>query len=118
MDQLIFERLTNCSAVQAASSEEQPEIRSLPGSGYTVVFDPLDGSSIIGANFAVGTIFGIWPGGSPVGCAGRQQAAAAYAVYGPQTLMVWAIPKVGVVHKGELRGTKLVHGNGNTSKPR
>ena len=30
--------------------------------GYSVAFDPLDGSSIVDANFAVGTIVGIWPG--------------------------------------------------------
>ncbi|GIL86148.1 hypothetical protein Vretimale_13829 [Volvox reticuliferus] len=100
VDHLIFERLASCSTVQGAGSEEQPEIRTLPGSGYTVVFDPLDGSSIIGANFAVGTIFGIWPGGSPVGRAGRQQSAAVYAVYGPQTILVWAKPRAGesIVH--------------------
>jgi hypothetical protein len=28
---------------------------------FQVVFDPLDGSSIVGANFAVGSIFGIYP---------------------------------------------------------
>lgn len=27
---------------------------------YIVTFDPLDGSSIIGSNFTVGTIFGVW----------------------------------------------------------
>ena len=31
------------------------------GSEYIVTFDPLDGSSIIGTNFSVGSIFGIWP---------------------------------------------------------
>ncbi len=93
VDKLIFERLAACPAVQAAASEEQPEVRPLPGSGYSVVFDPLDGSSILGANFAVGSIFGVWPGGSPVGRCGRDQAAAAYAVYGPQTILVWARPK-------------------------
>ena len=59
-----------------------------------VAFDPLDGSSIIGANFAVGSIFGIWPG-TMLGSTGRDQAAAAYAVYGPQTLLVWSRPKQG-----------------------
>ncbi|KAG2450879.1 hypothetical protein HYH02_004712 [Chlamydomonas schloesseri] len=93
VDRLIFERLASCSAVEGAGSEEQPEIKTLPGQGYTVVFDPLDGSSIMGANFAVGTIFGVWPGGTPVGRQGRQQAAAAYAVYGPQTILVWARPR-------------------------
>lgn len=32
------------------------------GKGYSVAFDPLDGSSIIDTNFAVGTIWGVWPG--------------------------------------------------------
>ncbi|KAG2494223.1 hypothetical protein HYH03_007579 [Edaphochlamys debaryana] len=102
VDRLIFERLASCSAVQGAASEEQPELKPLPGRGYTVVFDPLDGSSIMGANFAVGTIFGIWPGGSPVGRAGRRQAAAAYAVYGPQTILVWARPKAGSTAAAEV----------------
>jgi hypothetical protein len=60
-----------------------------------VAFDPLDGSSIVGANFSVGSIFGIWPGTGLVGRTGRQQAAAAYAVYGPRTLLVWARPEAG-----------------------
>ena len=57
-----------------------------------VAFDPLDGSSIVGANFAVGAIFGIWPGRRLLGVTSRQQAAAAYAVYGPRTTLVLASP--------------------------
>ena len=37
-------------------------IDPMGGKGYSVAFDPLDGSSIIDTNFAVGTIWGIWPG--------------------------------------------------------
>lgn len=37
-DRIIFCRLAECSSVQAASSEEQPEIVALPGTGYTVGF--------------------------------------------------------------------------------
>jgi fructose-1,6-bisphosphatase len=57
---------------------------------YSVAFDPLDGSSIVGANFAVGSIFGIWRGATPLGQTGRAQAAAVYSVYGPRTLLVVA----------------------------
>jgi len=60
-----------------------------------VAFDPLDGSSIIDANFAVGSIFGVWPGSTPLGSTGAQQAAAAYSVYGPRTLLVIARPGTG-----------------------
>ena len=47
---------------QVASSEENPEEISMGGKGYSVAFDPLDGSSIFDTGFAVGTICGIWPG--------------------------------------------------------
>lgn len=57
-----------------------------------VAFDPLDGSSIFDANFAVGTIFGVWPGSTPLGQTGRDQVAAAYSVYGPRTLLILAVP--------------------------
>ena len=36
IDRMMFERLRACSAVEAASSEEQPDIIQLPGRGYTV----------------------------------------------------------------------------------
>lgn len=49
----VFEELRACGVVELASSEEQPVDTELGGSGYSVAFDPLDGSSIIGANWAV-----------------------------------------------------------------
>lgn len=55
-----------------------------------MAFDPLDGSSIIDTNFAVGTIFGVWPGSRLVGVSGRELAAAGMAVYGPRTTMTIA----------------------------
>eukprot|EP00887_Chlorella_sp_A99_P000768 scaffold5.g768.t1 len=55
--------------------------------GYSVAWDPLDGSSIIGANWAVGSVFGVWPGDWLV--------AAAYAVHGPKTVLVLARPVAG-----------------------
>eukprot|EP00775_Hariotina_reticulata_P012568 gene12568-12700_t len=54
-DDIIFKHLRNCPAVESASSEEQSDIIPTGGRGYTVAFDPLDGSSIFGANFAEGT---------------------------------------------------------------
>lgn len=49
----VFDALRACSAVAVASSEEQPRDVDLGGSGYSVAWDPLDGSSIVGANWAV-----------------------------------------------------------------
>jgi fructose-1,6-bisphosphatase len=34
-----------------------------PKGEYTVCWDPLDGSSIVDNNWAVGTMIGIWQGG-------------------------------------------------------
>ncbi|DBA78808.1 TPA: hypothetical protein ACH3X1_008704 [Trebouxia sp. C0004] len=95
-DEVVFNHLRSCGMVKSASSEEQTECQDLGGHGYSVAFDPLDGSSIVGANFAVGSIFGIWPGDELIGRRGNEQAAAVYAVYGPRTVLVVAWP-----HKGE-----------------
>lgn len=38
-----------------------------------MAFDPLDGSSVVGANWAVGSIFGVFPGRHFLGRTGREQ---------------------------------------------
>lgn len=70
-----------------------------------MAFDPLDGSSIVDANFAVGSIFGIWRGATPLGQTGRQQVAAAYSVYGPKTLLVLALPSGNTSSSGACRSS-------------
>lgn len=59
--------------------------------GFSVAFDPLDGSSIVDTNFTVGTIFGVWPGDKLTGVTGAQQVAAAMGIYGPRTTYVLAL---------------------------
>ena len=44
-----------------------------PSDSFSVAFDPLDGSSIVDANFAVGSIVGIWPGNGLLNRTGREQ---------------------------------------------
>ena len=48
---VIFQNLRNSGAVATASSEETPTEDSMGGNGYSVAFDPLDGSSVIDTNF-------------------------------------------------------------------
>lgn len=62
-----------------ACSEEVPEPVDMGGSGFSVAFDPLDGSSIVDTNFAVGTILGIWPGDKLTGITGREQVRWCYS---------------------------------------
>jgi sedoheptulose-bisphosphatase len=88
---VIFENLKSSGSCATASSEETPVEDPMGGSGYSVAFDPLDGSSIIDTNFAVGTIFGVWPGDRLVGINGRQLVGAGMAVYGPRTTMTIAM---------------------------
>jgi fructose-1,6-bisphosphatase I len=84
----------------AMASEEMEDIypvpHRFPQGEYLLLFDPLDGSSNIDVNVSIGTIFSVLKrddSGGAVGQAdflqpGRQQAAAGYCVYGPQTTLV------------------------------
>ena len=72
-------------------SEEQKEIIDLSDDApYCVVFDPLDGSSLVEADFAIGSIFGIYKGPAVIGRKPRDQVAALYALYGPRTVLVYS----------------------------
>jgi len=81
-------------------SEELEEPYRLPPQHargkYLLVFDPLDGSSNIDVNVAVGSIFSVLRAVTPAADPkpedflqpGTQQVAAGYAIYGPSTMLV------------------------------
>jgi fructose-1,6-bisphosphatase I len=87
----------------AMASEEMDTIYAVPNcypqGQYLLMFDPLDGSSNIDVNVSVGTIFSVLK--KPDGHAGvaeqdflqpgRNQVAAGYCVYGPQTTLVLTV---------------------------
>lgn len=74
--------------VSALASEEQDQVSVFGAgpSGYSVVMDPMDGSSLISVNLAVGTIVGIYEG-DDVMLKGREMKAAFYMLYGPLTVL-------------------------------
>ncbi|MFA5627172.1 MAG: class 1 fructose-bisphosphatase [Thiohalomonadaceae bacterium] len=84
----------------AMASEEMDDVYQIPSQyprgKYLLTFDPLDGSSNIDVNVAVGTIFSIlrYKGKSVSPSAedflqrGTEQVCAGYAIYGPSTMMV------------------------------
>jgi fructose-1,6-bisphosphatase I len=84
----------------AMASEEMDTIHVVPNrypqGEYLLLFDPLDGSSNIDVNVSIGTIFSVLRkvtnhrGVSEEDFLqpGKQQAAAGYCVYGPQTTLV------------------------------
>jgi fructose-1,6-bisphosphatase I/sedoheptulose-1,7-bisphosphatase len=85
------------------ASEEMDDPRHIPDEyprgHYLLVFDPLDGSSNIAVNVAVGSIFSVLR--APEGCEnpnaedflqpGTSQVAAGYAIYGPSTMLVLTV---------------------------
>jgi sedoheptulose-bisphosphatase len=52
---------------------------------YVVTFDPIDGSSVIDSNFAVGSVFGIWGCTDLIGKKGREMVGACISCYGTRT---------------------------------
>lgn len=102
--QTILQSETTC----AMASEEIPEVICIPDEytlgPYLVAFDPLDGSSNIDINVSIGSIFSITPAGRPKRVmtaddfhqSGRNQVAAGYCMYGPQTQLVLTLGR-GVV---------------------
>ena len=90
-DTLIRQHLCETRLVHAFASEEHPELVEIhPGAPFTVVYDPLDGSSLVEADFAIGSIFGVYPGSMLFGRTPREQIAALYVLYGPRTVLVYS----------------------------
>lgn len=90
---IVGEELLDSHEVLAYASEEEDGLKQVHAKGrYVVVFDPLDGSSLVEANLAIGSIFGIYEGDF-IGKTPRHQAAAVYVIYGPRTVLVYSIGK-------------------------
>lgn len=90
-DEIITASLGKISAIKELVSEEKEEPLKVSESGeYIVAYDPLDGSSLVDVNFAVGSIFGIYKGSLEP----ANLVASVYSVYGPRTELVIAKDKV------------------------
>lgn len=75
--------------VHAAISEESPEKTILNEDGeYIVTFDPIDGSSVIDSNFAVGSVYGIWKCKDLLAKNGREMVGACLSAYGTRTTIM------------------------------
>jgi len=105
LDVFANETVKNClkhtGRVCVMGSEEDEDIIPIPpeypAGKYAVLFDPLDGSSNIDVNAAVGTIFSIYRRVSLEGRGtasdvlqpGCRQVAAGYVMYGSSTMLVY-----------------------------
>ncbi len=100
-NEIIKNSLKHTGRVCVMGSEEDDDIVPVPpeyGVGkYAVLFDPLDGSSNIDVNAAVGTIFSIYRRITMEGRGkavdvlqpGCKQVAAGYVMYGSSTMLVY-----------------------------
>jgi fructose-1,6-bisphosphatase I len=100
-NETIKNSLKHTGRVCAMGSEEDEDIIPVPpeyaAGKYAVLFDPLDGSSNIDVNSAVGTIFSIYRRVSLEGRGtaadvlqpGCRQVAAGYVMYGSSTMLVY-----------------------------
>jgi sedoheptulose-bisphosphatase len=108
-ENIVRAALATCPSVSTASSEEEPierpawegQFESNPAAvtseQYTVAFDPLDGSSIIAANWTVGTIIGVWDGRSALHqLPAEKMVASVLGVYGSRTTVIVALRVPGI----------------------
>lgn len=92
-DRILTKRLKHSGVVANVLSEEAEDIVCLSSNcegRYSVAFDPLDGSSLVDVNLAVGTIVSIFEGCNLL-LPGRRQIAAMYILYGPRTTLVYSV---------------------------
>lgn len=85
---IISKALKSNSAVGLIASEELDEEQKIGDGVYGVCYDPLDGSSLVDVNLAVGSIFAVYETKTFVGVKGLDMKAAGFLVYGPRTTLV------------------------------
>ena len=92
-DRIMRKRLIHSGVVCNIASEEMDEIYQVTNDSdglYSVAYDPLDGSSLVDVNLAVGTIVSIFKG-DDMFQEGRKQVAAMYILYGPRVSLVYSV---------------------------
>lgn len=93
-DEILKTKLQHSGFVSQYASEERDDIVTI-GQGsasYIVTADPLDGSSLVDTNLAIGTIIGIHKK-SLFDCGRNSMVAALYITYGPLITMIYSAGK-------------------------
>ncbi len=95
-DEILIAALKESKLVSWIATEEQPDIIEVKGAvnPFGITIDPLDGSSLIDVNLAVGTIVGIYSG--HVLEPGNTMLGALYILYGPLTTLTYTTTGSGV----------------------
>jgi len=101
---IVSQVMDHAPMIAGIGSEELTEVYAMAGSEhgkYVLTIDPLDGSSNVDVDGAMGTIFGIYRrdpsrAGLPADLVdffqpGRDLVAAGYVLYGPSTMFVYTV---------------------------
>lgn len=116
-NQLLVRKLLRSGLVKQVASEELEEVEKSGNGEYSVVLDPLDGSSNLKSDNLVGTIIGIYHD-QELPAKGRDLLASLYYLYGPYMECVFAL-KTGVhslIGAGRGRGGDRFIGSGEPYK--
>jgi fructose-1,6-bisphosphatase I len=89
MNDLFVDALGESKLVAQVASEEMGDVKAIGRGRFSVVLDPLDGSSNVKSNNIFGTIFGVYDR-TPIPAKGSDLFAAGYLIYGPATTFVYA----------------------------
>lgn len=107
---LFTKKLLRSGLVKRLASEEMEEVAEAKSGEYSIVLDPLDGSSNLKSNNLLGTIVGVYRE-KPLPAKGRDLLAAMYFLYGPYHQLVLALEdgvrSFAAIGKGS-RGTRFV----------
>ena len=104
-DRLLEERLLGIDSIAGYASEERGSVvgsdaggAAADGDRHYVAVDPLDGSSNLKSNNAMGTLFGVYD--EPLPADGSALVASGFVLYGPITTM--AVARGGTVTKSVI----------------
>lgn len=94
---IFIDKLSKCVDVHSIASEEEEDF-VISGKGeYVVVLDPLDGSTNIGINVTIGTIFGVFKLSENGKIRdGNDLVMAGYCLYGNSTQLIVATRESGI----------------------
>ncbi|MGL2653661.1 class 1 fructose-bisphosphatase [Helicobacter pylori] len=90
LDKFLEETFLSLENVKSVFSEEKETPVTKENGSYLIAYDPLDGSSVMEANFLVGTIIGIYEKDYKA----QNLAASLYVVFGHKIELVVALDKV------------------------
>ncbi|GAA8238596.1 class 1 fructose-bisphosphatase [Helicobacter pylori] len=90
LDQFLEENFLSLENVKSVFSEEKETPVTKENGSYLIAYDPLDGSSVMEANFLVGTIIGVYEKDYKA----QNLVASLYVVFGHKIELVVALDKV------------------------